>query len=58
MDVSFVAADSAGHIQSRVWVLARPSRIVTLTYNRYPPLLSSVAFQQQADVIRAAITVK
>jgi hypothetical protein len=58
MDVSFVAADSAGHIQCRVWVLARPARIVTLTYNRYPPLLSSAAFQQQADIIRAAVTVK
>jgi hypothetical protein len=58
MDLSFVAADSAGHIQSRVWVLARPSRLVTLTYNRYPPLLSAAAFQQQADEIRAAVKVK
>ena len=58
MDVSFVAADSGGQIQSRVWILARPIRIVTLTYNRYPPLLSSAAFQQQADEIRAAVKVK
>ena len=58
VDVSFVAADSAGHIQCRVWVLARPGRIVTLTYNRYPPLLSSAAFQQQANIIRAAVTVR
>jgi hypothetical protein len=58
MDVSFVAADSGGQIQCRIWVLARPSRIVTLSYNRYPPLLSAAAFQQQADEIRAAVTVK
>lgn len=58
MDLSFVAADSEGHIQSRVWVLARPSRLVTLTYNRYPPLLSTAAFQQQAEEVRAAVTVK
>lgn len=58
MDLSFVAADSGGQIQSRVWVLARPGRLVTLTYNRYPPLLSPAAFQQQADEIRAAVKVK
>lgn len=58
MDLSFVAADSGGQIQSRIWILARPSRIVTLSYNRYPPLLSPAAFQQQADEIRAAVKVK
>jgi hypothetical protein len=58
MDIAFGAADAAGHIQCRIWVLARPSRIVTLSYNRYPPLLSAEAFLQTAREIRSALTVK
>jgi len=37
--------------------VARPL-IVTLSYNRYPPLLSAEAFLQTAREIRSALTVK
>jgi hypothetical protein len=58
MDLAFVVADAAEQIQSKVWVLARPNRIVTVSFNRYPPLLPTPAFLQLATDVRSAVTVK
>jgi hypothetical protein len=58
MDLAFVVADASEQIQSKVWVLARPNRIVTLSFNRYPPLLPTPAFLQLATELRSAVTVK
>jgi hypothetical protein len=56
VDVSFDASDPRG-IQTRVVVCARPRRIVTLSFNKYAPLLSEDEFRRRADAIRSGFRV-
>jgi hypothetical protein len=58
IDVSFSVSNSAGQVQSRVWVLARPHRIVTVAFNRYSPLLGAADFDQRSSQVRAGLSVR
>ncbi len=58
MDITFGVVDASAQVQSRVWVLARPRRIVTLAFNHYSPLLEPAALQKRCSEIRAAVTIK
>jgi hypothetical protein len=56
-DVAFTAADLTHGVQSYVLVCARPRRVVTLSYNKYTPLLSETAFLGRWAAIRAGFQV-
>jgi hypothetical protein len=58
MDVAFVVTDAAAPVQARVWVLARPQYIVSLTFLRYEPLLAPEIFLAKCAAIRAALRLK
>jgi hypothetical protein len=55
MDVTFGVVDTSSGVQARVWVLARPHSIVTLTFLRYQPLLEPGMFLTRCAEIRATL---
>lgn len=58
MDVTFMAADTTHGLQASVTVFARPRRLVTMSYNKYAPLLPEADFTARADGIRSSLTVR
>jgi hypothetical protein len=58
MDVTFGITDTSAAVQGRVWVLARPHRIVTLTFLRYEPLVAPDVFLAKGAEIRGALELK
>jgi hypothetical protein len=58
MDVTFSVVDTSSGVQARVWVLARPHSIVTLTFLRYQPLLEPGMFLARCAEIRATLALK
>jgi len=58
VDVTFGIADTSAPIQGRVWVLARPLYIVTLTFLRYDPLVEPGIFLEKCGAIRKALSLK
>ena len=58
VDVTFGITDTVAAVQARVWVLARPHCIVTLTFLRYEPLLEPGIFISKCAEIRGAVELK
>jgi hypothetical protein len=56
-DVSFRAKNAERGVQSWVVVCARPQRIVTLSYNKYTPLLPDEEFDSRHQAIRSGLRI-
>jgi hypothetical protein len=58
IDVTFAALDETHQVQVRVLVCARPNRLVTLSFNKYAPLVSADEFSRRASQVRAGLRVR